>query len=486
MTPPPSPGAARTLTATITDPGADTQDLTWDFGDGVVLTHAATMVTHVFSVSSTVTLTVTDDDGGVGTATAAITVPPLRVDGPVAARAAGEGLTSDAILSLLTEARASWSVLGVDPAPVDWAVFEIVDLPGDLIGSTERYPAGQALVRLDVDAAGHGWFVDPTPGLADEFSAVGVSEYLADGGAAATRVDLLTVMAHELGHVLGLGHAGASAPQSVMSPVLADGIRRLPTPDDLALRSDDVFGAETLSAIGVRNGDFSISDPAAIGFGWTLRGDAVVQFGRLELREDLRLQSGARQSFLIPTGATALQFDLVDVDFDAPGFGPLDAFEVALLDAVSMAPIAGTADLTETDALLNIQASGRIRTSAAVTLDGVTGDTLPADLTTPITVTIDLAGIAPGHELSLYFDLLGFGATGSRVIIDSVQFLAGEGNNDPVANDDTFVAAEDTPAVLDVLGNDTDPDGDTLSAAIVSGPGHGTLSANADGTLTYL
>ncbi|MDH4326245.1 MAG: Ig-like domain-containing protein, partial [Betaproteobacteria bacterium] len=58
-------------------------------------------------------------------------------------------------------------------------------------------------------------------------------------------------------------------------------------------------------------------------------------------------------------------------------------------------------------------------------------------------------------------------------------------NDAPVAADDAFATDEDTALVLDVLGNDTDADGDSLTPLIVIGPGHGTLGVNADGTLTY-
>src|SRR5262249_49435750 len=36
-----------------------------------------------------------------------------------------------------------------------------------------------------------------------------------------------------------------------------------------------------------------------------------------------------------------------------------------------------------------------------------------------------------------------------------------------------------------VLGNDTDPDGDLLHALLVTGPAHGTVTLNPDGTFTY-
>src|SRR5262249_31727236 len=42
-----------------------------------------------------------------------------------------------------------------------------------------------------------------------------------------------------------------------------------------------------------------------------------------------------------------------------------------------------------------------------------------------------------------------------------------------------------TAAVPGVLGNDVDADGTALAAVLVSGPAHGTLNLNADGSFTY-
>ena len=36
-----------------------------------------------------------------------------------------------------------------------------------------------------------------------------------------------------------------------------------------------------------------------------------------------------------------------------------------------------------------------------------------------------------------------------------------------------------------VLGNDSDAEGDSLSAMVVTGPAHGSLTLNADGSLSY-
>ncbi len=71
--------------------------------------------------------------------------------------------------------------------------IQIVDLPGDELGEA----IGNTIL-LDVDAAGFGWFIDPTPADDVEFQ-TGAPEVQG-------RVDLLTVITHELGHVIGLTH----------------------------------------------------------------------------------------------------------------------------------------------------------------------------------------------------------------------------------------------------------------------------------------
>ncbi len=68
---------------------------------------------------------------------------------------------------------------------------------------------------------------------------------------------------------------------------------------------------------------------------------------------------------------------------------------------------------------------------------------------------------------------------------EALEVVTIGGNAAPVALDDSFTFDEDTPAVLDVLANDSDADGDSLSPVIVEGPSNGTLTLNADGTLTY-
>ena len=66
-------------------------------------------------------------------------------------------------------------------------------------------------------AAGWGWFVDPTPGDDSEFTTPGnLGEQ--------NRMDLLSVVMHEMGHVLGFEHSETG----VMSETLAAGVRAMP------------------------------------------------------------------------------------------------------------------------------------------------------------------------------------------------------------------------------------------------------------------
>ncbi len=63
-------------------------------------------------------------------------------------------------------------------------------------------------------------------------------------------------------------------------------------------------------------------------------------------------------------------------------------------------------------------------------------------------------------------------------------------NQAPVANNDTYSTAEDTPITVPapgVLANDTDADGNPLTASVVagSGPAHGTLAFNPNGAFSY-
>ncbi len=97
-------------------------------------------------------------------------------------------------------------------------------LSDDALATTEG-----KLITLSPNAAGWGWFVDTTPNLNDEFT-LGKNSYQANtGGEAEHKIDLLTVLIHEIGNVLGISHRTDG---DVMTLRLADGERRLPNQTD--------------------------------------------------------------------------------------------------------------------------------------------------------------------------------------------------------------------------------------------------------------
>jgi hypothetical protein len=68
----------------------------------------------------------------------------------------------------------------------------------------------------------------------------------------------------------------------------------------------------------------------------------------------------------------------------------------------------------------------------------------------------------------------------------NVTVIVSEGpNGPPVANDDAAMTQENTPVTINVLVNDTDPDGDSLSVDSVTDPPNGAATINADQTVTY-
>ncbi len=92
---------------------------------------------------------------------------------------------------------------------------------------------------------------------------------------------------------------------------------------------------------------------------------------------------------------------------------------------------------------------------------------------------------------------------GSETVSDSFTYTVSDGqgtsspatvtlsinpvNDPPIASDDSAIANENTPEIIDVLANDTDADGtiDPSSVVVTSQPANGAASANPDGTVTY-
>ena len=71
----------------------------------------------------------------------------------------------------------------------------------------------------------------------------------------------------------------------------------------------------------------------------------------------------------------------------------------------------------------------------------------------------------------------------------TVSLSVNPANRAPVAAPDSYTTNEDTALTIaapGVLANDSDADGDALTVVLVSGPGHGTLTLNANGSFYYV
>ena len=162
-------------------------------------------------------------------ATTSVTATP----GPTGLVSSLQGLTVSQLQPVIQAAIASWANAGLDAAKVQAleqsaATIQItsLDLPmAETIGTQ---------IYLDPTAKGLGWYIDPAPTTNTAFplqSSTGLQPY--SGTAAAKGVDLVTVLAHEFGHVLGLPDQTSNG-NDIMYTYLGIGVRRLPNAQDVA------------------------------------------------------------------------------------------------------------------------------------------------------------------------------------------------------------------------------------------------------------
>jgi RHS repeat-associated protein len=126
------------------------------------------------------------------------------------------------IRSLLQEALTRWEAAGVDTSELGALNVRIVDFPDAALGMS----FGRT-VWLDADAGGYGWYIDGTPSDDSEFADLNSLEHPQE-------MDLLSVLMHEVGHLLGFRHADAG----FMSGILLPGTRLTPDPAALPARTD--------------------------------------------------------------------------------------------------------------------------------------------------------------------------------------------------------------------------------------------------------
>ena len=375
-----------------------------------------------------------------------------------------------------------------------------------------------AHVTVDTTAAGHGWYIDSTPlDNTDDFLPTADPNIwkAKPGTAAAGKMDMLSVLLHEYGHVLGLEHS--SDTRDFMAANLQPGERRLPTDAELSLMArlvadlkvaelsadsgnpgnpghrhrwpDQPFGptpaqrfasSQRLARKGPTPsgvaGEGAAGDPSSVHFlgavnptllngdfgpegteSWVAEGAVAADLtgNTVTLSESPtsdRHQTHLAQTFMVNPGNRTLSFTVAQQHLQANPNGPSDAFEAALLDADTGLPLLGSAGTID---LTHSDALLNLQTNGTERLASGVRKQMHADGSA--TYTIDLPQALAGRPVLLSFDLIGFGAAQSSITLRDVR-LSAEG--DPIANDDAFLLDEDTAVTGNVLTNDLAGSGD--------------------------
>ena len=156
--------------------------------------------------------------------------PQVEVKAPTpsspTAREVGQ-LTQEQLTSLVATARQRWTATGLtadQETLLDTLTFEVANLDGLRLGEADGRH-----IRVDADAGGSGWFVGASDTHFDLVSSP-TRLYTRPTAAPAGRLDLLTAILHEMGHVLGLEDSYLQQDRdSLMYGFLTTGERRLPT-----------------------------------------------------------------------------------------------------------------------------------------------------------------------------------------------------------------------------------------------------------------
>jgi hypothetical protein len=122
-------------------------------------------------------------------------------------------LTAAQLAPVVAAAEQDWQAAGLSAGQLtrlQGLQFVVTTLP---VGHLGEYLPGT--IYLDATADGYGWFLNPTT------------------SPAASQVDLLTVVMHEMGHALGLPDITTPDSTDLMAQALAVGMRRFPSVADV-------------------------------------------------------------------------------------------------------------------------------------------------------------------------------------------------------------------------------------------------------------
>ncbi|WP_432695480.1 Ig-like domain-containing protein [Marinobacterium sp. YM272] len=121
----------------------------------------------------------------------------------------------------------------------------------------------------------------------------------------------------------------------------------------------------------------------------------------------------------------------------------------------------------------------------ALSITSVSGVNGQAKINANGTLTFTPATGFSGIETFTYSISDGQGGSSSASVSVSVAGSTSTTNQAPVASNDTGTTDGNTSVIIDVLANDSDPDGDTLTVTSVTQGSKGSVKINSNGTLTF-
>jgi VCBS repeat-containing protein len=406
--------------------------------------------------------TVSDNNGGSNTYTVTVNVLPVN-DAPVANNDSASG-NEDSVIS--------GNVLGND-ADVENDALAAILVSGPANGS----------LTLNTDGS-----FNYTPNA--NFNGTDSFTYKANDGALDSNVATVTLTVNPV------NDAPTTTPVT-LAPMAEDSGARLITQAELLANASDIDGpALTAAGLVISSGSGSLADngngtwtytPAlnddtSVSFGYSVTdgslsvaGSALMDITPVNDAPVISLPASQPAAMNVPivfSSGNGNQISINDVDAGSnPVKITLDMKEGTLslsgITGLSFSNGTGTGDakMDFTGTLANINAA----------LNGMvyTPKNNYAGSNAKITVTVNDQGNT------------GAGGALNATSVTTISFS----NVAPVAVADSYNVNEDNTLTVDagtgVLANDGDANGDTITAAVVSGPAHGSLVLNADGSFTY-
>ena len=364
-----------------------------------------------FNGTDVITYTISDGKGGTSTATITVTVAPVN-DPPVAANDTA---------STNEDTPVTVAVLAND-----------TDLDGNPL-SVVAATAGNGTVVINPDGT-----VTYTPKA--NFFGVDTITYTISDGAGGTSTATVTVSVASVNDV----------------PVAVN--------DTVATTED---APVTIPVLG--NDSDADGDPLVVTAAAAPNGTVVInRDGTITYIPNANFNGTDTITYTISDGKGGTSTATVTVTVAPVNDAPVAVADVAATNEDRPVTIASLANDTDLDGNpLTITAANAPNGTVTINADGTITYTPKANFNGTDTITYTISDGAGGFS--------------TATITVSVAAV----NDPPVAIPDTATTTEETPVVVNVLGNDSDVEGDPLTVTAASAP-NGTVTINADGTLRYV